>query len=329
MRILLIGGTRFVGRAMTEVALEREHDVTVLHRGRTDDPSLDTAEHLRADRDRDLSVLDGREFDVTIDVCAYVPRQVRALAEALGSRGGHHIFISTMSVYEEPDESGMTEGGPLLGLADPDTEDVTAETYGGLKVLCEQAAESAYGKDSLTIIRPTYVVGPWDPTGRFTWWVRRITEGGQVLAPGPYDAPMQVIDARDQGAWAIDLAEAGTTGVFNSTSPTPPYGFGHLLDAVVRAVGPSGTELVWADPQWLLDQGEDGMSLPLWTEGTAEWSLAADPTHAFSTGLSPRPIAETIEDTWEWIRSTQPPPAEGWGTTREHEAGLLAAWSAR
>lgn len=326
MRILFAGGTRFVGRAMVESALDRDHEVTVLHRGRTNDPALDDAEHLLADRDGDLTLLDGREFDATIDVCAYVPRQVRTLADALGDRGGHHIFVSTMSVYQEPDAAGMTEDGRLLRLPDPTTEDVTAETYGGLKVLCEEAAEQAYGDSGLTVIRPTYVIGPHDHTGRFTWWVRRIAAGGRVLAPGPYDAPMQVIDARDQAEWTIDLAEQSKSGLFNSISPTPPFGFGHLLDATVRAVGPSDTELVWADGDWLTAQGETGMSLPLWSEGVPEWSMAADPSHAMASGLTPRPIMETVSDTWDWIKSDQPPLVEGWGTTAVREQQLLEQW---
>ena len=190
MHILFVGGTRFVGRAMAVAALERGHEVTLLHRGMTDDPAFADAEHLRADRDGDLSMLAGREFDATIDVCAYVPRQVNALAEALGDRGGHHVFVSTMSVFADADRPGLDEDSPLQQIDDPTTEEVTAETYGGLKVLCEQRAEAEVRLDDhLTVIRPTYVIGPHDHTGRFTWWVRRIARGGEVLAPGPADAP--------------------------------------------------------------------------------------------------------------------------------------------
>jgi 2'-hydroxyisoflavone reductase len=178
------------------------------------------------------------------------------------------------------------------------------------------------------VIRPNYVIGPHDHTGRFTWWVHRIAAGGRVLAPGPYDAPMQVIDARDQAEWTIDLAESAKSGVFNSTSPTPPFGFGHLLDATVHAVGPDDTELVWADADWLKAQGETGMSLPLWTEGVTEYSMAADPTHAMASGLTPRPITQTISDTWDWLKDERPPLVEGWGTTRTREEQLLQDWEA-
>ena len=328
MRILIIGGTRFVGRAIAETALARGHDVTLLHRGSTDLPSLREAEHLRLDRDTDLSALTDRSFDATVDVCAYLPRQVSSLAEALDDRGGHHVLISTMSVYADTDRPGLTEDAPLVSTPDPSTEQVTGETYGGLKVLCEQEATRAYGEDRLTLIRPTYVIGPHDPTGRFTWWVRRIARGGEVLAPGPYDAPMQVIDARDSAQWTVDLTEAGRAGVFNSVSPAPPFGFGDLLEATARAVGPSGTRLTWVDGAWLAAAGETYSSLPLWTEGTPEWTLAADPTRSFAAGLSPRPLAETIGDTWDWIRREQPPLVSNWGISEAREAELLRDWSA-
>ena len=329
MRFLVIGGTRFVGRAIAEVALDRGHDVTLLHRGSSDVASLGAAEHLRLDRNSDLSALTGREFDATIDVCAYVPRHVSTLASALDGRGGHHVLISTMSVYADTDGPGLTEDAPLVSPPDPGTEEVTGDTYGGLKVLCEQEAARAYDEDRLTIIRPTYVIGPHDPTGRFTWWVRRIARGGEVLAPGPVDAPMQVIDARDSGAWTLDLAEAGRAGVYNSTSPTPPFGFGDLLEATVRAVGPDDTRLTWADGSWLAGQGETYSSLPLWTEGRPEWTLAADPSRALASGLSPRPLTQTIADTWHWIRAEQPPLVANWGVSEAREAELLAAWAAR
>jgi 2'-hydroxyisoflavone reductase len=329
MRILIVGGTRFVGRAMSEAALERGHDLTLLHRGVNHDPALAPAEHLRADRDGDLTILAGREFDATIDVCAYVPRQVNTLAEALGDRGGHHVFVSTMSVYADTDAPGLDEDSALQQLDDPTTEDVTAETYGGLKVLCEQQAKDAYGADHLTVVRPTYVVGPHDHTGRFTWWVRRIARGGEVLAPGPADSPVQVIDARDQADWTIRLAEKAQAGYYNSVSPTPPFGFGDLLESAVRAVGPDDTSLTWADPQWLNEQGETHQSLPLWTEGVHEWTQAADPTRAIASGLSPRPLAQTVSDTWQWIQDDQPPMVPGWGISEERENALLAAWAAR
>lgn len=326
MRILIVGGTRFVGRAMAEVALQRGHAVTLLHRNASDLPSLRSAEHLLTDRDADLSVLAGRQYDATIDVCAYVPRQVRTLADALAGRGGHHVLVSTMSVYADTDAPGLDETAALIELHDPATEEVTGETYGGLKVLCERAASAAYDDNALTVVRPTYVIGPHDPTGRFTWWIRRIARGGEVLAPGPHSLPIQVIDARDLAEWTLDLVSNAVAGTYSAVSPTPPFGFGDLLDATASAVGPAGTELTWADADWLREQGETYNSLPLWTEGEPAWTLAADPTKAFAAGLSPRPLTATITETWDWITAEQPVPVLGWGISAEREAELLSAW---
>lgn len=326
MRLLFIGGTRFVGRAMVQHAIAEGHQVSCLHRGVTDDPAFSEVEHLRADRDQDLSLLARREFDATIDVCAYVPRQVDELKEALGDRGGHHVLVSTMSVLDDPDGPGVTEDADLVKLPDKGTEEVNGETYGGLKAECEKAAAKAYDAQQLTIVRPTYVVGPYDHTGRFTWWVRRIVRGGDVLAPGPHDAPMQVIDVRDLATWTVGLAEQGTAGVFNATSPVPPFGFGDLLEATARAVGPHDTDLVWVDGGWLAEQGETVRSLPLWTEGRREYMLAADPSRALAAGLETRPLTETVSDTWSWIKDTNPPLVDGWGISTEREQALLAAW---
>lgn len=329
MRILFAGGTRFVGRAMVMSAVARGHDVTVLHRGQTGsrgDPALDAVEHLLADRDGDLSVLAGREFDATVDVCAYVPRQVRSLAEALDGRGGHHVFVSSVSAYAEPAAPAYDEDSALLRLDDPTTEEVTGETYGGLKVLCEEAAAEAYGADGLAVLRPTYVIGPHDHTGRFTWWVRRMAAGGEVLVPGPRDAPIQVIDARDQGDFTVGLCEERTSGPFTSASPTPPFGFGDLLDATLAAVGPAGTRLTWVDPEWYAERDGTGLTAPLWTEGTRENVLAAATDRAVAAGLRVRPLEQTVRDTLAWLQQADPDPVPGWGTPTERETELLAEW---
>jgi len=328
MRMLFIGGTRFVGRAMVEAALGRGHQVTVLHRGGTAADQLVDAEHLLADRDQDLSVLAGREFDATVDVCAYLPRQVESLHRALGDRGGHHVYISTMSVYADTDRPGLDEDAPLVELDDPTVDTVTDETYGGLKVLCERAARAAYGEERLTIVRPTYVVGPRDYTFRFPWWVRRIAAGGEVLAPGPPASPMQLVDARDQGAWTVRLAEEGIPGAFNGIGTGLPFSFQDMLDATVAAVGPAGTTFTWVDGHWLSEQGVTGQDLPLWNEGEDEWTLAASNARAVATGLTPRPLDETAADTLTWIRSSDAEPPAGSGLTPDREAELLSAWRA-
>jgi 2'-hydroxyisoflavone reductase len=329
MRILFVGGTRFVGRAIVEAALTAGHEVSVLHRGSSRADDLDGVEHLLADRDKDLSVLEGREFDATVDVCGYVPRQVQQLAAALDGRGGHHVFISTMSVYADTDAPGLTEDAPLTEPPPADVEEVTNETYGGLKVLCEEAALEAYGAERLTVVRPTFVVGPNDYTFRFPRWVRRIAAGGEVLAPGPQGSPVQLIDARDQGAWVVRLAETSTAGAYNGIGTGLPFGFEDMLAAIQRSISPDDATLTWVDGHWLVEQGVNGSDLPLWAEGEQEWTLAGSNVRALQTGLSPRPLEETVADTLEWLQRSGAEPASGWGLAPEREAELLAAWHSR
>jgi len=313
---------------MAEAALAAGHEVAVLHRGNTPGDDLEGAEQLLADRNEDLSILSGREFDATVDVCAYFPRQVDSLAQALGGRGGHHVYISTVSVYADAEESGWDEDAPLTDTPDPDVETMTMETYGGLKVLCERAARRAYGDEHVTIVRPTYVIGPNDYTFRFPWWVRRIAAGGEVLAPGPKSSPMQVVDARDQGAWTVKLAEDHVAGVYNGIGTGLPFSFEDMLEAIVDAVGPAGTELTWVDGSWLVQQDVSGSTLPLWSEGGDEWTLAGSNARALATGLTPRPLRDSIVDTLAWIQSSDAEPPAGAGLPPQREAELLAVWKA-
>ena len=334
MRILVVGGTKFVGRHLVEAALQRGHEVTVLHRGISGADLFGPAEHLLADRDGDLSVLADRSFDATVDVCAYRPGQVASLAAALGAgagnagvgRGGRHLFVSTVSVYAPPDGPGFTESALLLPAAGPDVYEVTDATYGPLKVACERLARDVYGP-GLLIVRPTYVVGPHDHTWRFPSWVRRIAAGGRVLCPGPQDAPMQIIDARDQGAFMVRLLERADSppdGTFHAASPAPPFSFGDLLEAVAAQVAPAGTTLEWLDEELLLATGLPERALPLWGWGGQDgWALAADPAAALAAGLAPRPLAQTVQEIAAWVRQSGPPPA-GTGLTPEQEAALLS-----
>lgn len=322
MRILIIGGTRFVGHAMAEAALAAGHDVTLLHRNPTDE--LPGATHVHADRDTDLAVLADQSWDATIDVCAYVPAQVRALHVALGTRGGHHVFVSTVSVYREPTGPGADEDSPLLDPAPEDATEVTNDTYGPLKVTCENVATEIYGADGLTIVRPTYVVGPRDMTARYPWWPLRAARGGPMIAPGPLEAPMQCIDARDMGAWTVRLAEDRVSGVF--TAARPATTFGAMLDETVGAVD-SDAHLVPVDGDWLVEQGVDGMQLPLWTEGGPEFSLAMATGRAEAAGLTHRPFAEVVRDTLAWAQAHPDQATDSrWGMPPEREHELLTAW---
>jgi 2'-hydroxyisoflavone reductase len=324
MRILIIGGTRFAGHAIAEAALDAGHDVTLLHRHETSEHP--GATHLLADRDGDLSVLDGLRFDATVDVCAYVPAQVRRLHDALQDRGGHHLFVSTVSVYAEPDAPGADEDSPLLAPAPEDATEVTNETYGPLKVTCENIATEQYGDSGLAIIRPTYIVGPRDLTARYPWWPLRAARGGAMILPGPAEAPMQCIDARDLGAWTVRLAEQKVSGTF--TAARPHTTFGTFLDETLGAIE-SDARLVPVDGDWLVEQGVDGLQLPLWTEGGPEWSLAMGTARAQAAGLTHRPFAETVRDTLTWAQANPDQATNAqWGMPAEREQELLDAWLA-
>ena len=329
MRVLVIDGTQFVGRHIAEAAVERGHEVTLFHRGRTNADAVPTAERILGDRDADLAQLHGREWDAVVDACAYVPRQVAELADALDGRGGRQLFISTVSVYEEPAPPAIDEDAPLAALDDPTTEEVTGETYGGLKVLCEQVVNERYSDP--IIIRPTYVVGPHDYTHRFTYWVTRIAEGGRVVAPDLPGYQIQVIDARDQARWAVELLEAGDSGTFHTVSPPPPFDFPAMLRAIVDAVGPDGTEVVPVSTSFLEEHGVGTDDLPLWYPGTepGDPGLSCDPARAAAHGLRVRPLEQTVRETLAHERSSPTPNPGGVGWSREDEARLLALWDAR
>jgi nucleoside-diphosphate-sugar epimerase len=321
VRILIIGGTRFVGHAMAEAALAAGHDVTLLHRTATD--QLPAATHLLADRNGDLSVLADGRWDATIDVCAYLPGQVASLHDALGDRGGQHVFVSTVSVYADQSSAGADEDAALLPESPADTREVTAESYGPLKVACERIARERWGDDGLTIIRPTYVVGPRDLTGRYPWWVLRAARGGRMILPGPADAPMQCIDARDMGAWTIRLVESRAFGVF--TAARPATTFGAFLADTVASVG-EPVDLAPVDGTFLAEQGVDGAQLPLWSEGAHEYVLAMSPARAEAAGLTHRSFEEIVRDTLAWAQA-HPDQAtrDGVGLTPEREQELIEA----
>jgi 2'-hydroxyisoflavone reductase len=325
VRILVVGGTQFVGRHTVEATLEGGHEVTLFHRGVTGDELFPEATHLHGDRNDDLAALAGGEWDATIDTCAYVPRHVETLARALDGRGGHYTFISTISVYADPPEPGIGEDAPLRTLNDPTTETVDGDTYGGLKALCERAARSSFGR--VAIVRPSYVVGPHDHTERFTWWVRRFARGGEILAPGPPDDPIQVIDARDLAAFTVAVTETRTEGIWHTMTPPPPFTFADLFEMLAAEVAPPGHRVTWVDETFLLDAGVQEGSIPLWgARDPQRFVLAADPSRALRQGLTTRPLVETIHATLDWARAT--PGNASVGLSPEREAELLAQWNA-
>ena len=326
MRILVVGGTRFIGRHVVESALRAGHKVTLFHRGQTGPDLFPDVERRTGDRNVDLSALADGRWDATVDTCAYVPRHVHSLADQLGGRAGHYLLVSSVSAYAQPRGPGYREDAALVELDDPSVEEVTDETYGGLKALCERAAAERHGPSTL-VVRPTYVVGPDDYTWRFPWWVRRLARGGEVLAPGPADAPAQVIDVRDMAEWMVTLLEREASGAFHAVSPPPPFSFADQLEVIRSTVSPAGTELTWVDAGFLTAEGLDDGTLPLWSGGGQESLLmAADPAAALATGLRPRPLEDTVRDTWEWARTREQPSAPGLDPARETD--VLQRWHA-
>ena len=316
MRLLVIGGTRFIGRQVVLDALAAGHAVTVFHRGLSgndlfrEQAAGSNLSRVIGDRNdpHDLAQLAvaGKGWDATIDTCAYVPRQVIALADVLGSRGGRYLLVSSTAVYADPTPS-YDESAPLIELEDPATEAVNGGTYGGLKVLCERAASERFGSSAL-IVRPTYVVGPQDYTWRFPWWVDRLARGGDVLAPGPRSDAAQVIDVRDLARWILRLVAPGEPlglrRALHAVGPASPLTWGGLLHQVASVVAPAGTTLRWITPAEVAAASLGPLAFPLWQGDAADRARsAANPAAAKAAGLTLRPLAETVADTWAWVRS--------------------------
>ena len=318
MRLLVLGGTAFLGRALVDTALERGHEVTLFNRGRTNPELFPEAERLRGDRNEDLSALDGREWNAVVDVATFLPRAVRLATETLRDRVDRYVFVSSISAYADF-STPASEDSPLAQLEHPESESI--EDYGPLKAECERLAREAFDERAL-VVRPGLIVGPHDPTDRFTYWPRRVAEGGPMLAPAPPDQPVQFIDVRDLGEWIVAAAESGRSGAYNATGE--PTTFEALLDACMRVSG--DTEIVWVPPERLVaaEVGE-WMELPLWIV-TPEFAAMqrTDVSKALRDGLRFRPLEETIRDTLAWDAERTTPRAEGVGLTAERERELLA-----
>src|SRR4051812_48557881 len=316
MRILVIGGTSFVGRHIAQRAIDRGHEVTLFNRGKTNPDVLPQAERLTGDRNTDLSALDGRSWDATIDVCAYVPRQVRTLLESLGTRSGHVVFVSTISVFPDVTPELYTEDSPLRQPAWDD--ELVMEMYGELKVACEQVAQELAG-DRLLVIRPGYVVGPYDPTHRFTYWVERVAEGRSPMATPDTAQPLQCIDARDLAAFTIARLEAGDVTSYNATAPIPAPTFGQVLETISRGVG-----------QRLPEARAVGFDERLPLAAPPDWwtLMRADLSRPVAAGLTWRPLEQTVADTLDWVSKARADgaytPRAGVGMSAADEATLLA-----
>jgi 2'-hydroxyisoflavone reductase len=332
VRLLVLGGTKFLGRAVVESALANGHEVTLFNRGRTNPDLFPDAEKLRGDRDGGLSALEGRRWDALVDSSGYVPRLVGASAELLRDAVDHYVYVSSISVYSQPQQPGFDEDAATIELPHPATEDylASAEAYGGLKALCECVVTETF-PGAHANVRAGLIVGPHDPTGRFTYWPLRVARGGRVLAPDGPDRRVQIVDARDLGEWLVRLGEEHTSGTFNAVGPERPLAMGELLDTCNR-VGGAGAEIRWVDETFLLEQRVGvWMELPLWVPREDEWFQQADVSRAIAAGLRFRPLEETVADTLAWARESGAELVTSGHTGKagmapEREAALLAAW---
>jgi 2'-hydroxyisoflavone reductase len=311
VRLLVFGGTRFLGRGVVEAA--HDHEVTLVNRGQTNPELYPDVEQIHLDLTGDLDALRGRAWDAAIDLDpTQLPRHTRRRAETVDV--GHYVFVSTISVYSDPPQP-IDESSPVFEPPDPEPEEFEPELYGGLKAGSERVLLDVFG-DRVAIARAGLIVGPHDPTGRYTYWPRRLAEGGRVLAPGTPSQPVQLIDARDLGAFLARLAEDRTSGVFNATGPAEPLTLGETLERS------GGGDLVWVDEQTLLDAGvQPWTELPLWLpDDDYAGMLQADISRALAAGLELRPLEETARDTLAWSREAgeQRPTL-----TREKERELL------
>jgi 2'-hydroxyisoflavone reductase len=320
VRLLLLGGPRFLGRAVTDAALAAGHEVTFFNRGRTNPDLYPEVERLVGDRAGDLAPLRGRSWDAVLDTCGYLPTVVRASAEALVS-SGLYCFVSSVSVYADFSEP-VDETSPVAELGDLSAHEVTDESYGALKAMCEDAVRDVFGGRAL-VVRPGLITGPHDPTGRFTYWPHRVARGGEALAPAPAEAPMQSIDVRDLGTWIVALCERRAAGSYNATHPG--FTWGELLRACREVTGVEA-DVTWVDPDFLVAQGVgQWMELPLWLHDPAlAYADRVDVGRALDAGLSFRPLEETVRGALEQAETT-----EAAGLRPEREAELLAAWHRR
>lgn len=337
LRILVLGGTRFIGLHMTALALERGHSVTFFNRGKTKSDRFPDIERIKGDRNGEIDGLEDREWDVVIDNSGYVPRHVKLSAELLAPKVRQYVFVSSISVY--PDFSvPRDEKSPVGKLADESIEKVDGETYGPLKALCEQAAERAM-PGRTTILRPGLIVGPDDNTDRFTYWPARAARGGEFIAPGAPQDPFQIIDARDLAAFTLNVVEKNITGVYNLVSNVDGFKFGELTDACIasatRRAKPAEAPRATFIPADFLAEHEVApwSEMPVWLPASGEEAAFASTSNAAAVarGLKITPLAKTVDDTlaWHLARPAEEREKLKAGIDAEKEAKVLAAWKAR
>jgi len=324
MKILILGGTKFLGRHLVEAALARGHEVTLFNRGKTNPNLFPNIETVTGDREHDIEKVSGREWDAVVDVAGYLPRIVRLSAHGLERSVKRYVFISSISVYADVKKIGINESDPVGKLEDETVEEITGETYGPLKALCEKTVQDIYG-DRALVIRPGLIVGPYDPTDRFTYWPVRVKRGGDILAPDKPQTPVQIIDVRDLSEFTMHLIEQSASGIFNATGPDHELALGSMLDACKQVSG-SDANFRWASYEFLQQhQVAPWSDMPVWVPDTEEPGFSRiDVSKAIHAGLRFRPLEETIRDTIAWAETR--PADHKWraGLTPEREQELLA-----
>jgi 2'-hydroxyisoflavone reductase len=332
MRILILGGTVFVGYHLVQAALKAGHEVTIFTRGQTNPELLPDVEKLHGNRDGDLASLEGKQWDAVIDTSGYIPRLVRASAKLLAEAAPHYTFISSVSAYKDLSQPGATEDSPLGVLEDKSSEEVSKH-YGELKALCEQAVEDEFPGRALRI-RPGLIVGPQDSTDRFTYWPTRIHKGGNVLAPGNPNARVQFIDVRDLAEWVIRMVEARETGVYNATGPDSTLTLKDFLDQSKEALN-SSSHYTWVSEDFLLEQEvKPWIEIPLWIPPQGETAevaglMSVNVDKAIAAGLKFRPLHDTIQDTLQWDLNRQADLKRKAGMANGREEQLLSEWNKR
>lgn len=329
MNILMIGGTRFLGRVIVEQAIERGHDITLFNRGQSNTELFPQLEHLQGDRDTDLSALKGRKWNVAIDTCGYIPRHVRATTELLADAVEHYSFISSISVYSKF-EPGMAEDGPLGTIEDETVEQVTGDTYGPLKVLCEQAADAVM-PGRVHNVRAGLIVGRYDLTDRFSSWPLRVARGGDLVAPDSPDYQVQFIDVRDIADFTLSMAEKRKSGAYNVTGPAAPLTISEVISTSAEVAG-STVNPIWMDEAFLLEnEVQPWMELALWvpeSDATMNGINRVSCAKAIADGLTFRSLTDTVRDLLSWANTRPADYQMRAGLPPEKEAAVLEKWRA-
>ena len=323
--ILILGGTGFIGPHMVREALRRGHSVTLFNRGRSNNELFPDLETIKGDRDNGLDGLKGRKWDAVIDNSGYVPRHVQDSARLLAPNCNRYLYISTVAVYADFTKP-IDEDSALATIPDETVEDVTWETNGPLKALCEKRAAAEIGADELTILRPTYICGPGDHTDRFSYWPIRTRAGGEMLWPGTPQDTIQIIDVRDLAHFTLDCLDRGISGTYNMVTPPGEYSMGRLLEDC-QAITATHVDAVWVPEDFLASNGlNPGAQIPIWGGGGRMFAVSTD--RALAKGMHHRPERETARDLLAWW-DTLPEERRAnikAGPSSEKEAEVLAAW---